>query len=98
MTDTAKNREPYIVRLENFDMGELGIRLSNGNFIILEIKYILELPGFDVLAENQRFFYPIKTEDGSAIYWKDGPRQISVGEILSLIGKANGKNQTNSLE
>lgn len=95
MSGDAKSKGLYITRLENFDMGELGIRLSNDNFIVLEIKHILALPGFEVLAENERFFYPLKSEDGSAIYWRDGPRPISVDEILSLVGKTDGENDSN---
>jgi hypothetical protein len=64
----------------------LDINFDNGSILILSIHLILSLPGFESLLEDDRIYYP-KT-DGNCIYWRDGPRPLSVAEILSLVGRS----------
>lgn len=75
----------HFVRVEAADRSSIDIQLSNGNIVILETKFILQLPGFAGLAEDDRILYP-KTE-GETIFWRDGPRPLTVAEILALVGK-----------
>lgn len=90
MIGKDKNSRPRIVQASNFHDGSLEFVLSNGNYFVVESKYILDLPGFETFAESESLFDPIVSEDGGAIYWRNGPRQIRIDELLSLIGKADG--------
>jgi hypothetical protein len=85
LCETGLNGAVYFARVEAAAKDSLDIHLTNGNIILLETKYILELPGFAQLAEDGRILYP-KT-DGKTIYWRDGPRPIGLDEILSLVSK-----------
>jgi hypothetical protein len=80
MTDSAK-----IEKVGALARDALDIDFDNGSILILSVDLILSLPGFESLAEDDRIYYP-KT-DGSTVYWRDGPRSLSVAEILSLAGR-----------
>lgn len=80
------------VRVEAADNSSIDIQLSNGNIVILETKFILELPGFAELAEDDRILYP-RTE-GETIFWRNGPRPLTVDEILTLVGKSDCRAET----
>ena len=86
MSDMEAEGGLRFVRVEAADRSSIDIQLSNGNIVILETKFILELPGFAGLAEDDRILYP-KTE-GETIFWHDGPRPLTVGEVLALVGKS----------
>jgi hypothetical protein len=77
-----------IVRVGAVARDSLDIDLSNGSILLLSVELILSLPGFGVLADDDRVYYP-KT-DGSSVYWQDGPRHLTVEEILGLAGKPSG--------
>jgi hypothetical protein len=77
----------HIDRAYAFDDGNLGIILSNGNFIVIELEFILDLPGFDVLWKNKDFMNPQKSEDGRAVCWQGAPRPVGLDEILELMAK-----------
>jgi hypothetical protein len=68
----------------------LDIHLDNGNILMLETRWLLALPGYAELGEDDRILYP--HTDGDSVYWRHGPR-ISLEEIFALM-KAN----TNILE
>lgn len=92
MTDkkgTGATGSAQIVRIGAVARDSLDIDFDNGSILILSIELILNLPGFEVLAEDDRIYYP-KT-DGSSIYWRNGPRSLSVEEILKLVGKPSYK-------
>jgi hypothetical protein len=72
----------------------LDIDFDNDSTLILCIDLILGLPGFGTLAEDDRIYYP-KT-DGNSIYWRDGPRSLSVAEILSLAGRPGSRDAPKS--
>lgn len=91
MTGKEKRDKLRIVRVNSFHDGSLEFVLSNGNYFVVEAKYILELPGFEALAEDEYLSEPIVEEAGDAIYWQDGPRRVGVEELLTLIGKAGGE-------
>lgn len=75
------------IRVEAADKNSIDIQLSNGNIVILETRFILELPGFAELAQDDRILYP-KTE-GETIFWHGGPRPLTVQEVIALVGKAD---------
>ena len=75
---------PQITRVGALDGDVLDIDLSNGNSILLSVKPILALPGFESLREDDRVLYP-KT-DGLAIYWQSGQR-ITLSEIIAMLGR-----------
>lgn len=81
-----------IVRVGAVARDSLDIDLSNGSILLLSVELILSLPGFGVLAEDDRIYYP-KT-DGSSIYWPNAPRYLTVEEILELAGKQHGSGRT----
>lgn len=87
MNDKDSTDSLRFVRVEAADRSSIDIQLSNGNIVILETKFILQLPGFAGLAEDDRILYP-KTE-GAIIFWRDGPRPLTVDEILALVGKSH---------
>lgn len=91
MNSKNKTSRPRIVQVSNFHDGSLEFVLSNGNYFVLEAKYILELRDLEMYGHGEYLFDPIVSEDGDAIYWRNGPRQISIDELLSLIGKADGE-------
>ncbi|GHU79503.1 hypothetical protein FACS1894191_2460 [Clostridia bacterium] len=51
----------------------------------MSIELILGLPGFEALTEDDRIYYP--RTDGSSIFWRDGPRALTVDETLELAGR-----------
>ena len=73
---------PEIIRVGALDGNTLDIELGNGSSILLRLGPLLELPGFEELYEDDRILHP-KT-DGSAVYWRDGPR-ISIREIITIL-------------
>ncbi len=80
-----------VIRVGAVSGDSLDIDFDNGSILLLSVRLILSLPGVDVLAEDDRIYYP-KT-DGRSIYWRDGPRPLSVAEILALAGSpGNGGN------
>lgn len=94
MNHTDSGGRLRIIRVEATDRESLDIQLSNGNLVILQNMLVLELPGFEGLADNNRILHP-KT-DGKSIYWRDGPRPLGIDEFLALIGKVGtGKAESN---
>jgi hypothetical protein len=83
---TGAAHRARIVRVGAVARDSLDIDLSNGSILLLSIELILSLPGFGILAKDDRIYYP-KT-DGDSIYWPDGPRCLSVEEILQLAGQS----------
>lgn len=75
-----------IIGVGSVSADSLDINFDNGSILLLSTQLILALPGFEVLAEDDRIYYP-KT-DGVSIYWSDGPRHLSVIEILELVGNS----------
>lgn len=67
----------------------LDIHLENGNILMLDTHWLLNLPDYAVLREDDRILYP--HTDGSDIYWNGGPR-ISLEDIFALM-TANRKNE-----
>ncbi len=90
MNGWRKTGEVLFVRVDTFHDGSLDIELSNGNFIKLEIAYVLKLPGFSILREAGRLFAPQIADDRKTIYWSGGPRPLTVDEILALTGSRGG--------
>jgi hypothetical protein len=86
MNETGKTEGVKFVRVDSMHDDSLDIELSNGNIILLQTKLILALPGFGELEEDDRIFYP--RTDGETIYWRFGPRPLSVEEITALVGAA----------
>ena len=82
-----------IVKVGALARDSLDIDFDNGSILILSVDLILKLPGFEGLSEDDRIYYP-KT-DGQSIYWSDGPRSLSVAEILALAGKPGAGIDTN---
>lgn len=86
MTDkkgTCATGSTQIVRIGAVARDSLDIDFDNGCILILSVELILNLPGFEILAEDDRIYYP-KT-DGGSIYWRDGPRSLSIVEVLRLV-------------
>lgn len=79
-----------IVKVGALARDSLDIDFDNGSILILNINLILSLPGFEILSEDDRIYYP-KT-DGHCIYWRDGLRSLSVAEILALAGSSSAAN------
>lgn len=67
----------------------LDIHLDNGNILMLEIRWLLVLPGYAALREDDRILYP--HTDGTVVYWHGGPR-ISLEDIFALM-KANKRKE-----
>lgn len=78
----------HILQVGAVSRDSLDIGFDNGSILLLSIELIFSLPGFDILAEDDRIYYP-KT-DGRSIYWRDGPRHLSIAEILALVGNTGG--------
>jgi len=84
--ETGAADRARIERVEAHAKDSIDIGLSNGCILLLNVELILNLPGFGVLTEDDRICFP-KT-DGTSIYWMDGPRHLTVEEILTLAGSA----------
>lgn len=87
LSNMEESGRPHFIRVEAADRSSIDIQLSNSNIVILETKFILALPGFGALAEDDRILYP-KTE-GETICWRDGPHPLTVEEILALVGQSD---------
>lgn len=83
-----------IIKIGALSRDSLDINFNNGSILILRIDLILSLPGFEVLSEDDRIYYP-KT-DGRSVYWRDGPRSLTVEEILSLAGRSGSSGTHNT--
>lgn len=83
-TSYSASASARIIGVGSVSSDSLDINFDNGSILLLSTQLILALPGFDILAKDDRIYYP-KT-DGASIYWSDGPRHLSVTEILELVG------------
>ena len=71
-----------IVNVGNVGGDMLDIHLDNGNILMLETKWLLAMPDYAKLSEDDRILYP--HTDGDAVYWRNGPR-IILEDIFALM-------------
>jgi len=87
VNESVKDGGLRFIRVEAADREGIDIDLSNGTFVMLRPKLILELPGFAGLAEDDRIFYP-KT-GGNTIYWQ----AVAEADRNRRISRADRKNR-----
>jgi len=91
VNESVKDGGLRFIRVEAADRESIDIDLSNGTFVMLRPKLILELPGFAELAEDDRIFIPKRAAIPST--GRPRPRPIGIGEFLALIGKTDDENK-----
>lgn len=77
--------EIEFVDVEGRDM--LGVRLKNGNILLLEVEQLLNDPRFAPLREDDRIFYPHVKKD--RLFWKVGLEEdypeLTLGELVAMM-------------